>query len=143
MPVPTKKFTIDYTDNPDRADYQVVHQAMVKFNSDNFGQSPDFFYFFLRDENSKVVGGTFGTLYKSTIFVDSLWVHDDLRGQGLGTELMEKAEHFARSKGCKHSTTDTFDFQAKPFYEKLGYKVIADMPDYYNGCRRWFLRKIL
>ena len=143
MPVPTKRYVISHTDSPAREDYNVVHQAMVKFNTENFGQSPGFFYYFLKDEAGEVQGGVFGQIYKNTIFIDSLWVHDSLRGQGYGSELMHKAELLAKSKGCKYATTDTFDFQARPFYEKNGYVVIADMPDFYNGCQRWFLRKTL
>ena len=143
MPVPAKKFKIVHYDSPPREDYHVVHQAMVKFNTESFGQAPDFFYYFLKDDLDQVKGGIFGQIYKNTIFIDSLWVHDSLRGQGHGSELMQKAELLAKSKGCKYSTTDTFDFQARPFYEKLGYKVIADMPDFYNGRQRWFLRKTL
>ena len=40
-------------------------------------------------------------IYQNTIFVDSLWVHDDLRGQGHGSELMKKAEKEARKEGKK------------------------------------------
>ena len=42
MPVPAKKFKIVHYDSPPREDYHVVHQAMVKFNTESFGQAPDF-----------------------------------------------------------------------------------------------------
>ena len=71
MPVPTNKFKIEFTESPDRNDYQVVHRAMVKINTEGFGQAPDFFYFFLKDDNLQVKGGVFGQIYKNTIFIDS------------------------------------------------------------------------
>ena len=38
---------------------------------------------------------------------------------------------------------DTFSFQARPFYEKLGYRVFGQLPDYPRGQTRYFLAKAL
>ncbi|MDB5536981.1 MAG: Acetyltransferase family protein, partial [Devosia sp.] len=38
---------------------------------------------------------------------------------------------------------DTFSFQARPFYEKLGYSVFGTIPDYPPGGARYFLSKTL
>lgn len=38
---------------------------------------------------------------------------------------------------------DTFDFQARPFYERHGYEVFGTLDDYPPGHSRFFLRKDL
>ena len=55
--------------------------------------------------------------------LDILWVEERYRRQGIGSALIREAEHTAREKGCRFMTLGTFDFQAKPLYEKLGFTV--------------------
>ena len=38
---------------------------------------------------------------------------------------------------------DTYDFQARPFYERHGYAVFGELDGFPNGHRRWFMRKRL
>ncbi|GAQ00024.1 hypothetical protein NIES2104_65890 [Leptolyngbya sp. NIES-2104] len=38
---------------------------------------------------------------------------------------------------------DTFSFQAPEFYQKLGYTVFGELPDFPIGHRRLFLKKVL
>ena len=100
--------------------------------------------FFVRDERGRIVGGvngnhgTFGWLY-----VNALWVHDDLRGRGFGRQLMEKIEAEAARHGCKNAFLNTMSFQAPEFYKKLGYTVFAELEDFPGEHSRIFLRKKL
>jgi ribosomal protein S18 acetylase RimI-like enzyme len=75
------------------------------------------------------------------LFVDNLWVHDDLRGQGHGRDLLARAERRALEHGCHSAWLDTF--QALGFYEKCGYSVFGTLEDYPPGQTRYFLRKRL
>jgi peptidoglycan hydrolase-like protein with peptidoglycan-binding domain len=47
------------------------------------------------------------------------------RGHGFGRELMKRAELYAVERGCTDAFLDTFSFQARPFYEKLGHRVFG------------------
>ena len=49
----------------------------------------------------------------------------------------------ARARGCRHARLDTFDFQARTFYEQLGYRVYAELPDFPEGHRQFHLIKEL
>jgi N-acetylglutamate synthase-like GNAT family acetyltransferase len=62
---------------------------------------------------------------------------------GRGTALLEAAEEEARAQGCHGVYLTTFSFQAKPFYERLGYEVVADIPDYPEGHRYHVMKKTL
>jgi hypothetical protein len=56
---------------------------------------------------------------------------------------MSLAEREARSRGCHGAWLDTFEFQARGFYERQGYTCFAQLPDYPPGFSRFFMKKAL
>ena len=61
--------------------------------------------------------------------LDILWVEEKYRNQGIGSALIREAERAAREKGCHFMTLGTFDFQARPLYEKFGFSVCGTIED--------------
>jgi GNAT superfamily N-acetyltransferase len=110
------------------------HDQTVPFQSRRFT---------LRLENSSnaVVGGMSGVISWNWLFVDALWVDAAGRGQGAGRTLMARAEAHALAEGCHSAWLDTF--QARGFYEAIGYTVFGALQDYPEGQTRYFLRKRL
>lgn len=100
--------------------------------------------FFLRDDAGVIVGGVHGN-YGSFgwLYVDALWVSEEVRGKGYGTKLMEMIEGEGVRHGCTNVYLNTFSFEAPAFYEKLGYAVFAQLEDFPPGHSRLFLRKAL
>lgn len=96
-----------------------------------------------RDDAGAIVGGLLGHTRWRWLYVGTLWVLDSARGQGLGTQLMQAAEEMARERGCTHVSLDTFEYQARPFYEKLGYKLFGTLEGYPPGYRQFYLTKAL
>jgi GNAT superfamily N-acetyltransferase len=90
-----------------------------------------------------VVGGLWGRTAYGWLFVELLFVPEPLRGRGLGAELMMRAETEAIARGCQNAWLDTFEFQARPFYERLGYTCFGELKDYPVGAARYFMRKTL
>ncbi|HEY5801084.1 MAG TPA: GNAT family N-acetyltransferase, partial [Burkholderiaceae bacterium] len=88
-------------------------------------------------------GGLWGMTGFGWLFVQLLSVPDDLRGQGVGRELMAMAEAEAKARGCSGVWLDTFEFQARGFYEKLGYQQFGEIAEYPPGYARYFLKKTL
>ncbi|MFD1951991.1 GNAT family N-acetyltransferase [Sphingomonas arantia] len=95
------------------------------------------------DEHGETIGGLWGKTGYDWLFIEYLVVSDALRGQGVGTQLMLRAEAIARDRGCIGVRLDTFDFQARGFYEKLGYTVFGTIADHPVGGARHFLLKRL
>ena len=61
--------------------------------------------------------------------LDILCVAESYRKQGIGSALLREAERAAEKKNCSLMTLGTFDFQARPLYEKHGFTVIATLAD--------------
>lgn len=98
----------------------------------------------LRNEAGDLKAGLVGVTYWSWLHVDFLWVDESLRGQGHGAKLLREAEAVAVSRGCLHSSVDTFSFQAPEFYKKMGYQSFGVL----NECpvsqqKRYFFYKAI
>jgi GNAT superfamily N-acetyltransferase len=96
----------------------------------------------IRDSSDAVIGGLWGATGYGWLYTQMLTVPQSLRGQGVGTRLMQLAEEEAARRGCHHAWVDT-QFGARPFYERLGYGVFGELPDYPPGFSRTFLKKAL
>lgn len=70
-----------------------------------------------------------------------MWIAESHRRAGIGRRLVDTAEREGRKQGCLHAAVDTF--QAREFYEKLGYTVYGVMEDYPAGHRKFHMRKTL
>ena len=75
--------------------------------------------------------------------VDTMRVHLDQRGKGLGRALLAAVEEAARARGCLWAKLNTWDFQAPEFYRKQGYDVVCVIPDYPPGITEYTLVKRL
>jgi len=98
---------------------------------------------FVRNDNDEILGSVSGYLNWNWLQISLLWVDASLRGQSFGRQLMEKLEVTGEEKGCAWAHVDTFSFQARRFYEALGYKVFATLDDFPPGHARHYLKKRL
>jgi len=97
--------------------------------------------FFLRSEDGEILGGALGNTWGLWLYVSDVWVDPSLRGKGYATKLMTAIEQMAIERGCLNSYLDTFSFQARPLYEKLGYKDFGTLEDHPKGHSHYFLKK--
>jgi GNAT superfamily N-acetyltransferase len=126
------------------ADEALVVRGLLAFNEDRLGPADDQpVKFVARDSTGVVVGGVLGHTRWRWLYIAKLWVDEGVRGHGLGTRLMAAAEDLARSRGCTDVSLDTFEYQARPFYEKLGYELFGTLEGYPPGFRQYYLRKRL
>lgn len=98
----------------------------------------------ITDDNGKIIAGCVAKMYCWNVaYIDTLWVDSKYRGKGLGAKLLAEIEKTAKLKGCYLIHLDTFDFQAKEFYEKQGYEVFGILEDCPKGHFRYYLKKEL
>ena len=125
------------------AEEAAVVRGLLAFNEAWIGPSNDQPVRFVARDETGVVGGLLGHTKWSWLYVAKLWVDERGRGQGIGTQLLAAAEELARTRGCTDAYLDTFEYQARPFYEKLGYQLFGTLDGYPPGFRQFYLRKRL
>jgi GNAT superfamily N-acetyltransferase len=96
-----------------------------------------------RNRDGALAGGIHALVNWNWLHVALVWVSREQRGRGLGSRLLGAIEAEAVRRGCTEAHLDTFSYQARPFYERYGYRVFATLEDYPPGERRFFMRKTL
>ena len=95
----------------------------------------------LKNDQGEIIAGCSGRTFGNWLQINTLWVCESLRGQSIGKELLELMESQAVKRGCNRAILDTLNFQAEPFYRKLGYKTEWVQEDYpKTGCK-YFMTK--
>ena len=95
-----------------------------------------------RDSVGKVQGGLRGRTVWGWCFVELLAVAEPLRGQGIGSQLLRRAEDLSKARGCVGVYLTTVAFQAPEFYKRLGYAQFGQLADYPPGfTQHWFAKR--
>jgi GNAT superfamily N-acetyltransferase len=126
-----------------RAWSEVVARGLISHNTAATGIVE--FYpviFLVKAANGVIAGGLLGNVVGGWLHVRSLWVDRLSRGRGYAIELMAAAERYATGKGAIAAFLQTASYEARPLYEKLGYRVFAELGDHpVEGHRRYHLVK--
>jgi ribosomal protein S18 acetylase RimI-like enzyme len=94
-------------------------------------------------EDGQLIGGCCGSTWGGTCELNSLWVDERYRQQGLGGRLMAVAENEALARGCHQVVLFTYLFQAPGFYERRGYRIVGRVDDYPMGTPALWYHKSL
>lgn len=94
---------------------------------------------FARLENGALVGGAIGRTWGQCCELQQLWVDPAYRGLGAGTRLVRRFEEAAVARGCSVFYLDTFSFQARPFYERLGYEARLEIRGFAPGVSKYIM----
>lgn len=127
------------------------HEAAAKILEDgldayNLEQAGDYDYseFVIgARENGTMVGGVLANVYWDAMFIKYVWIAKAQRRSGLGSKMIHATEEEGRKRGCIMSHLDTFSFQARGFYETLGYKTFGTLDWPGREMKRHYLSKPL
>ena len=130
------------------SDKSQIIDGLVEYNLSNVPATQEVLFADMSrkivDDDGKIMAGAIARMYGwNCVYVDSLWVDKNQRGKGIGKHLLTELEKEAKEKGAYLIHLDTFDFQAKGFYEKLGYTVFGVLEDCPKGHCRYYLKKEL
>jgi GNAT superfamily N-acetyltransferase len=140
----------EMTTAPDARDREFLDQGLIAFNN---ARSPEYAALsqpegkqqpvdvYVRDEQGGILGGIACTTYWGWLYIGLLWLDDRVRGRHYGARLMAMAEDEARRRGCMHSRVSTYSFQARGFYEKMGYRVVGELTGFPPGGAFYLMRK--
>jgi len=118
-------------------------RRLRRFNYDFVGEYPESRPVWLnaKGDPGRLVGGVRGFVFLDWLHIDILFVEEDVRGRGLGGQLLRAAEERARTLGARHAKLETFEWQARPFYVKQGYAEFGRIDDYVQGFHLSFMKK--
>ena len=138
------EYSVSYVDDPEESAWGIIGRGVGTFNKQQAGEN-DFqrLCYVLNSPEKEIMGGVLAELYWKWLFIELLWVKEELRGQGYGHELLTKVETEARNRGARNAYLDTFSFQAPEFYAKHGYRQFGELQDFPKGHQRLFLTKLL
>jgi len=135
------EYKVVYLDKPE---WGIIGGGISNFNTQQAGEdNSQNLCFVLHSPDQEVVGGVIGATYWDWLYINLMWVKEELRGHGYGHRLLKLAEDEARKRGAKNAYLDTFSFQAPNFYKKYSYQVFGELQDFPGGHQRYFLTKQL
>ena len=126
--------------DPTDEDVRFLEARLYAYNATQTGvDDGQWLAIFLRDDQQTIHAGLKGWTWCGSCYIQSVWVCQDVRGKGVGTQLLHTAEQEARTRGCDHMVLSSFNFQAPDFYQKLGYEVFAVLDEHPRSHGAYFL----
>jgi GNAT superfamily N-acetyltransferase len=132
-----------FTDAPDTAVRDVLYELLGADNNRKSGRSErsDFAILIKGKPDGDTIGGLWAVDDCGWGFIDLLYVPAQLHGQGYGSRLLVAAEAIARQRGLVGIWTNTYDFQARGFYEKQGFVEFGSLESGPDAAGQSFLKK--
>ena len=98
---------------------------------------------YVEDDSGELMAGLVAETFGNWLEIEYLFVKEDLRGQGIGSQLLQQAESEAKKRNCRFAFVNTYQFQAPAFYQKYGYKEVFTLKDYPYTEQRYYYQKDL
>ncbi len=136
-----ENYHIEYLEQPA---WEIIGGGIREYNTQQAGDGHAIYLCFaLYTKDHRIVGGIIGETHWNWLYINLMWIQEDLRGQGYGGQLLQAAEEEGRKRGATHAYLDTFSFQAPEFYKKHGYEVYGILEDFPPGHSRYYFTKQL
>jgi GNAT superfamily N-acetyltransferase len=135
-------FEIKSDPEPTDADVQRIRRGLREFNN-SISTDLEPVVVIARDEADEVIAGLVGWTWARWLEIETLWVSEKNRHRGYGTRLLQMAESEAARRGCEKAYLNTFSFQARPLYERLGYRAVGSIQGFPPGHERYIMIKSL
>ena len=133
------------TDAPGESDTSAIATGFAQYNELKTG------YYdrrpiaaLLRDASTgKTLGGMIGKTSYGLLFIDLVFLPEEMRGQDIGSRLLAMMEQEAIRRGCKCGFLLTITHQAPGFYKRHGWVEFGRIPCDPPGTARVFMTKQL
>ena len=136
---------VTVTDAPEPRVEAVIGQGLRRYNFEQVGINDGrALAVVVSDPDSgEVLGGITGRTSLGVLFIDLVFLPAELRGGGLGSQILKAAEDEGRRRGCRTAMLYTISFQAPRFYERHGWRRFGEIPCNPPGVSRIFFTKTL
>ena len=98
---------------------------------------------YVEDDSGELMAGLVGETFGNWLEIEYLFVKEDIRGQGIGSQLLQQAESEAKKRNCRFAFVNTYQFQAPAFYQKHDYQEVFTLKDYPCTGQRHYYQKDL
>ena len=98
---------------------------------------------YVEDDSGELLAGLVAETFGNWLEIEYLFVKEELRGQGIGSQLLQRAESEAKKRNCRYVFVNTYQFQAPAFYQKHGYQEVFTLKDYPCTGQRHYYQKDL
>ncbi len=135
---------IEVLEQPDQSLIDFLSHKIREFNWENWEVSERLpLAVQVKDDDGNLIAGAGARTFGDWLLLDTLWVSETLRGQDVGSKILQAVEEAGRARGCKKCMLETLNFQAKPFYEKFGYQVVWTQENYpKTGCQYFMIKQL-
>ncbi|NSX56973.1 GNAT family N-acetyltransferase [Parasulfitobacter algicola] len=120
-----------------------LHQHLVETDQTLSNDELITFLLSVTDDHGNLCAGCKGEIAFKSARVSELWVSEGNRGNGFGTKLLAEAEAIAVERDCERIHLETRNPKAKLLYERLGYSVFGELPNYEGTLSFYYLEKRL
>ncbi len=119
---------------PNPEDKKIMVDGMLAYHaSKGHPRKSETYTVLVKDDSAKLLGCVMVSFMWNGMSIQTLWVDESARSQGLGQRLMSMVEAEGLKRGCTIAYTDTFTWQAPGFYEKLGYTLYGKLEGFPEG----------
>lgn len=140
----SQPYNIVPIEKPEDTAWGFIGKNLNRYNAEHAGEiNSQILCFGVQGPEKDILGGIVAIIHWNWLFIDLMWLQENLRGKGYGSRLLMRVEEEARQRGATHAHLDTFSFQAPNFYKRHGYQVFGELRDFPPGHQRYFLTKQL
>jgi GNAT superfamily N-acetyltransferase len=132
-------FTVETKPKPE--DVRMISDRLAAHQRALFGETTQTELGIFIREDGNLFGGIHGVISGGWLFIGAFWLDERLRGQDYGTHMLAMMEQAALERGITRVYLDTATFQARPFYEKLGYTVYGTIDNIVGGYQMFLMEK--
>jgi GNAT superfamily N-acetyltransferase len=124
----------EHSDNTDRIVENYLSRAITNYGLLQLnGETPVKLYCGCKSEDGSFIGAVMGCKTLNMFFVSHLYVEEDYRNRGIGSQLLSRIESLAKGAGCNLIRLNTLNIQSQNFYATNGYNETTRINDYMNG----------
>ncbi len=121
----------------------ILKQHVTRYNDQHNIKDKHSSFNIVAMDNDTCIGGVTCDVYDKTVYIPYLAVNKTYRARGIGTNLMKRVEEEAKRRNLKMIDLGTSDFQARGFYENLGYEVVYTQENQPRGYNTYTMIKII
>jgi GNAT superfamily N-acetyltransferase len=126
--------------NPSDEKNALLRKGIVDFNAQFLHEKAHPFSIYAKNSDNEIIGGATIWEHSDALYIDILWVEENYREKGIGSQLIHEVFKQATVKNINKIFVDTYEFQAVDFYKKHGFFVIGRLEEYLLGYDRIYLR---